>query len=108
MNQNLVYFASAVVGALLSVAINQLPQVPDAIKPWFWIPVIGLTLLGGWLVIQSQAGAGNQTSASRNKLKGKGNKVRGRMGAKVDRNRLDGEDNEISIDDGTTGSGRNP
>jgi hypothetical protein len=35
MNQNLVYFASAVVGTLLSVAINQLPAVPDALKPWF-------------------------------------------------------------------------
>jgi hypothetical protein len=65
MNRNLVYFAaSAVVGTLLSVAINQLPQVPDSIKPWFWIPVIGLTLLGAWLGMRSQAGAGNQTSVN--------------------------------------------
>jgi hypothetical protein len=64
MNQNLVYFASAFVGTLLSVAINQLPVVPDALKPWFCIPVIGLTLLSAWLVIRSQAGAGNQTSVN--------------------------------------------
>jgi hypothetical protein len=66
MNQNLVYFASVVVGAVLSYLINQLPGVPDAVKPWLWISVIGLTLLSAWLVIRSQAGSGNQTSSSRN------------------------------------------
>jgi hypothetical protein len=64
MNQNLVYFASVVVGAVLSYLINQLPGGPDAVKPWLWIPVIGLTLLSAWLVMRSQAGAGNQTSVN--------------------------------------------
>ncbi len=53
MNQNFVYFASVVVGAVLSYFVNQLPGVPDAVKHWLWIPVIGLTLLSAWLVIKS-------------------------------------------------------
>jgi hypothetical protein len=57
MNQNLVYFASVVVGAVLSYLINQLPGVPDGVKPWLWIPVIGLTLLGAWFGMRSQTGA---------------------------------------------------
>jgi urea transporter len=64
MNQNLVYFASAVVGTLLSVAINQLPAVPDALKPWFCIPVIGLTVLSTWLVIKSSQGSSDSKKQS--------------------------------------------
>lgn len=55
MNQNLVYFASVVVGAGLSYLINQLPGVPDGAKPWLWMPVIGLTLLGAWFGMSLQS-----------------------------------------------------
>jgi hypothetical protein len=49
MNQNLMYFLSVVIGAILSYLINQLPGVPDSIKPWLWFPVIGLMLLSVWV-----------------------------------------------------------
>jgi hypothetical protein len=49
MNQNLIYFLSVVIGAILSYLINQLPGVPDSIKPWLWFPVIGLMLLSVWV-----------------------------------------------------------
>jgi F0F1-type ATP synthase assembly protein I len=64
MNQNLVYFASVVVGAVLSYLINQLPGVPDAVKPWLWIPVIGLTLLSAWLVIKSSQASSESQKTS--------------------------------------------
>ncbi len=49
MNQNLMYFLSVVIGAILSYLINQLPGVPDSIKSWLWFPVIGLMLLSVWV-----------------------------------------------------------
>jgi hypothetical protein len=49
MNQNWIYFLSVVIGAILSYLINQLPGVPDSIKPWLWFPVIGLMLLSVWV-----------------------------------------------------------
>jgi hypothetical protein len=107
MNQNLTYFCSAVVSAALSYFINQLPNIPDSLKPWIWISMIGLTLMSTWLVIRQSGGAAG-TSLSGNKVKGKRNKLRGQTGAKVDQNDIDGDENEISIDNGTAGSGRNP
>jgi hypothetical protein len=49
MNQNLIYFLSVVIGAILSYLINQLPGVPDSLKSWLWFPVIGLMLLSVWV-----------------------------------------------------------
>ena len=66
--------------------------------------MIGLTLLSAWLVIR-QSGGRAGTSASGNKIKGNKNKLLGRTGAIVDRNEVEGDGNEIGIDDG---SGRNP
>jgi hypothetical protein len=45
INQNWMYFLSVAIGAILSYLINQLPGVPDSIKPWLWFPVVGFILL---------------------------------------------------------------
>jgi hypothetical protein len=42
MNQNLIYFLSVVIGAILSYLINQLPGVPDSIKPWLWFMLLSV------------------------------------------------------------------
>jgi hypothetical protein len=57
MNQNWMYFLSVVVGAILSYLINQLPGVPDWIKPWLWFPVIGLMLLSVWVGLRLMSGS---------------------------------------------------
>ena len=108
MNQNLLYFLSVVVGAILSYFVNQLPNVPDNIKPWTWIPVIGLVLLSVWLGLRVSAGQSrppSRTIIKNNELGGDRSKIRA-VDAEVDGNKLTGADTEITTNDGT--SGRNP
>jgi hypothetical protein len=109
MKQAFIYFGSAIVALLLAYGVNQLPNVPDAVKPAVPIVVVALVVISVWFAMQqAQGSSAPGTSVSGNKIKGKKNKMRGRTGAKVDQNDIDGDENEISIDDGTTGSGRNP
>ena len=108
MNQRIIYFSSTIIGAVLSYLINQLPGISEPIKPWLTIPVIGLTVLSAWLGIKLSQSSLKQTSVSRNKVKGKENKVRGIVGANVDENDVDGEKNEISIGSDIPGNGPNP
>ena len=92
---------------LLSYGVNQLPNVPDAVKPSVPFVLVALVVISVWLTLQQNSGT-SATSFSRNKIKGKKNKLRGRMGSRVDRNEIDGDENEMGIDDGTNGSGPNP
>lgn len=71
MNQKIIYFSSTIIGAVLSYLINQLPGLPEQIKPWLTIPVIGLTVFSAWLGIKLSQNSSKQTSVSRNKMKGK-------------------------------------
>jgi phosphoglycerol transferase MdoB-like AlkP superfamily enzyme len=57
MKQNWIYFLSVVIGAILSYLINQLPGVPDSVKPWLWFPVIGLMLLSVWVGLRLMSGS---------------------------------------------------
>ena len=107
MKQAFIYLGSAIVALLLSYGVNQLPNVPEAVKPSVPFVLVALVVIGVWLSLQQSSGM-SATSASGNKIKGKKNKVRGRMGSRVDRNEIDGDENELGIDDGTNGSGPNP
>jgi hypothetical protein len=110
MNQNLSYFLSIVVGAILSYFINQLPNVPENVKPWTWILVIGLTLVSAVLMIRLSSNNNansRKTVFKNNKLSGKRSKIRA-VDADVVGNKLTGDDTEITTNDGTSGRGGNP
>jgi hypothetical protein len=91
MNQNWIYFLSVVIGAILSYLINQLPGVPDSIKPWLWFPVIGLMLLTVWvglrLMSSSKESPGSQhvlTNVKARNIRAKNVSVESRSGQPVD------------------------
>jgi hypothetical protein len=107
MKKFLIYFGSAIVGLLLAYGVNQLPNLPDTLKPVTPIVLMILVVAGAWFTMQ-QSGGSDGTSFSRNKIIGSNNKAHGKDGARVDDNEIKGDGNEIGIDDGTTGSGRNP
>jgi hypothetical protein len=104
MNQNWVYFVSTIVGVALSYGVNQLPSVPESWKPWLPIPVVGLTVVSGWLM--TQQGSRSRTTITGNRLAGDRSKIRA-VDAEVKDNEMTGADTEITTD-GTSGSGRNP
>jgi hypothetical protein len=78
MNQNWMYFLSVVVGAILSYLINQLPGVPDSIKPWLFFPVIGLMLLSVWVGLRLMSGSreGKRSQDVLTNLKGRNIRVK--------------------------------
>lgn len=108
MKPIVIHFSSAIVALLLSYLVNQLPNIPDALKPWVPFGMVPLMVLTVWFVVeQSNAGARSTTKIIGNKVAGKGAKMRVRD-AEVVNNELTGEDTEITTNDGTSGSGRNP
>jgi hypothetical protein len=111
MTRYVPYFLAAITATLLSVLVNNLPDIPDTYKPWVPLGVFVLTIFGASLVIwQNQAnGSSSKRRVVRNNtLEGDGSKILVREDSETVGNKLKGKDASIVIEDDGTGSGRNP
>lgn len=104
MNQYLLYFASALIAVAVGYFTNQLPNLPDNLKPWMPSALGVLILIGAVVAINlSNSGATAKTKIRGNRMKGNKNSIRATNG-EVDRNKIDGDDNVISTNDRDPGS----
>lgn len=104
MNQLLLYLASGLISVVVGYFVNQLPNLPDNLKPWMPIALTVLTLGGAILAIKlSNSGATAKTKIRNNRVKGNKNTIRA-TDAEVDGNKIDGEGNIISTNDRDPGS----
>ncbi|MEG4284336.1 hypothetical protein QUB68_14505 [Microcoleus sp. A006_D1] len=105
MNQSLLYLASGLITVLVGYFTNQLPNLPDNLKPWVPLALAVLTLVGSILLIQ-QSYSGNSSAKTvirRNTLKGKQSSIKA-TDALVERNQLTGEGSSISTRDNDSGT----
>jgi hypothetical protein len=108
MKPVLMHFASAIVGLGLAYLVNQLPNVPDNLKPWVPLGMVPLVVLTVWFAVEQSSGTRrSRTKFKGNKLKGKGATIEA-VDAEVTDNELVGDNTKITTNDGTSGSGRNP
>jgi hypothetical protein len=106
MNQLLLYFSSGLVAVLVGYFTNQLPNVPENLKPWVPLALAVLTLIGSILLIQ-QSNSGNpaaKTAIRGNVLDGNQSNIKARGSVLVDRNKLTGEGSSIDADDRDSGA----
>ena len=105
MNQFLLYLASGLITVLVGYFTNQLPNLPDNLKPWVPLAMAVLTLAGSILLIQ-QSHSGNSSAKTvirGNRLKGKLSSIKA-TDALVERNQLTGESSSISTRDSDSGT----
>jgi hypothetical protein len=108
MKQALMHFGSAIVGLGLAYLVNQLPNVPDNLKPWVPLGMVPLVVLTVWFAVtQGETAKRRKTKISGNELGGDRAEIRA-TDAEVTDNKLTGADTKINTNDGTAGSGRNP
>jgi hypothetical protein len=105
MNQFLLYLASGLITVLVGYFTNQLPNLPDNLKPWVPLAMAVLTLAGSiWLIQQSQSGNSSAKTVIRgNTLEGKLSSIKARD-ALVEQNQLTGESSSISTRDSDSGT----
>jgi hypothetical protein len=100
MNQFLLYLASGLTAALVGYFTNQLPNLPENLKPWVPLALAVLILLAAIMLIkQSNSGSTpSKTVINRNKLTGNRSSIKAND-ALVDGNTLEGDDSSISTND---------
>ena len=108
MNQFLLYLVSGVITVLVGYFTNQLPNLPDNLKPWVPLAVAVLILAGSIFSIlqiqQSQSGNSSAKTVIRgNTLEGKLSSIKARD-ALVEQNQLTGESSSISTRDSDSGT----
>lgn len=105
MNQFLLYFASGLIALLVGYFTNQLPNLPDNLKPWVPLVLAVLTLFSSILVIkQSQSGNSSPKTVIRgNTLEGIKSSIKA-TDALVEKNKLTGEGTSISTNDRDSGT----
>lgn len=105
MNQFLLYFASGLTALLVGYFTNQLPNLPDNLKPWVPLALAVLTLLSPILLIQvSHSGNSSAKTVIRgNTLGGKQSNIKA-TDALVEKNKLTGEGTSISTNDRDSGT----
>jgi hypothetical protein len=105
MNQFLLYLASGLITVLVGNFTNQLPNLPDNLKPRVPLAVAVLTLAGSILLIQqSQSGNSSAKTVIRaNTLEGKLSSIKA-TDALVERNQLTRESSSISTRDSDSGT----
>jgi hypothetical protein len=96
----LLYLLSGLFAVVVGYFINQLPNLPDYLKPWVPAAIAVLIVVSAIVMIQQEKG--NSTSARTvikgNHLQGKDSKINAND-AVVERNRLQGEGSSISTND---------
>jgi hypothetical protein len=105
MNQFLLYLASGVITVLVGYFTNQLPNLPENLKPWVPLALAVLTFVGSIVLIQ-QSHAGNSSARTvirGNRLKGNQSNIKARD-AVVEGNKLEGEGSSISTNDRDSGT----
>ena len=105
MNQFLLYLASGLITVLVGYFTNQLPNLPDNLKPWVPLALAVLTLVGSILLIQ-QSHSGNSSAKTvirGNNLEGNQSSIKA-TDAVVERNKLKGEGTSISTNDRDSGT----
>lgn len=105
MNQFLLYLASGFITVFVGYFTNQLPNLPDNLKPWVPLALAVLTLVFSILGIQ-QIHSGNSSAKTvirENTLKGKLSSIKA-TDALVERNQLTGESSSISTRDSDSGT----
>lgn len=96
--------ASAFVGTLLGYLINQLPGIPEGLKPW--VPPATLVVMGAsaWL-ISVQMENSSKTGMSRIRIKGNSNTLKAGQNP-IDDAQIQGHQNRLSTFDDDTMGGR--
>lgn len=108
MKPVLMHFGSAIVALGLAYLVNQLPNMPDNLKPWVPFGMVPLVVLTVWFAVtSSETAKRRKTRVSGNELGGDRAEIRA-TDAEVTDNKLTGADTKINTNDGTAGSGRNP
>jgi hypothetical protein len=105
MNQFLLYLASGLISVLVGYFTNQLPNLPDNLKPWVPLALGVLALVSSILLIQ-QSNSGNSSAKTvirGNTLGGKQSSIKARD-AWAEENQLTGESSSISTNDRDSGT----
>jgi hypothetical protein len=105
MNQFLLYLASGLITVLVGYFTNQIPNLPDNLKPWVPLALAVLTLVGSIVLIQ-QSNSGNSSAKTvirGNMLGGKQSSIKA-TDALVEKNQLTGDGSSISTRDSDSGT----
>lgn len=107
MNQFLLYLGSGLIAALVGYFTNQLPNLPENLKPWVPLALAVLILIAAIILIKQSSSGTTQSSSgttpyktaiTNNDLPGKNAKIKA-TDALVDKNKLGGENSSISTND---------
>lgn len=94
MNKFFLCFASALTGVLLGYLINQLPGLPDSLKPWV-MPTTGFVSIVSAVLLTAQMGDTPKTGMRKIKIKGHRNKLR--AGDKpIEQAQIEGDENDLN------------
>ena len=101
------YLISGLLSVLVGYFVNQLPNLPDHLKPWVPAIITVLILVTAFVLIQQvdEDGASSTTVIKGNVLGGKRSAINA-TNAVVQDNQLKGDDSSISTNDRSPG--RNP
>jgi hypothetical protein len=105
MNQFLLYLASGLITVLVGYFTNQIPNLPDNLKPWVPLALAVLTLVGSIVLIQ-QSNSGNSSAKTvirGNTLEGKQSSIKA-TDALVEKNKLKGDGSSINTNDRDSGT----
>jgi hypothetical protein len=105
MNQFLLYLASGLITVLVGYFTNQIPNLPDNLKPWVPLALAVLTLVGSIVLIQ-QSNSGNSSAKTvirGNMLGGKQSSIKA-TDALVEKNQLTGDGSSINTNDRDSGT----
>jgi hypothetical protein len=100
----LLYLGSGLLAAFVGYLINQLPNLPDSLKPWVPIAIALLVIIGAIFAIkQSSQGAESSATVIRGtKIRGNRNRVQARN-ALLENNTVTGDDNSINTSNSDSG-----
>lgn len=101
------YLISSLLSVFVGYFVNQLPNLPDQLKPWVPAVIAVLILATAIVLIQQASGEGrtSKTTIRGNELVGKRSTIKA-TDAVVENNRLTGNDSSISTND--RDPGQNP
>jgi hypothetical protein len=101
------YFISSLLSVLVGYFVNQLPNLPDQLKPWVPAIIAVLVLITAIVLIQQGGGerVTSKTVIEGNELAGKRSTIKA-TDAEVRDNRLTGDGSSISTND--RDPGQNP
>jgi putative effector of murein hydrolase len=105
MKKFLSCFASTITGILMGYLINQLPGVPEQLKPWVMPSTVTLAIVSS-LLLSLQVDGSSETGMRGITINGNRNKVRAGKHL-IENARITGTENDLRTEDDRASGGQN-